>query len=69
MPVFEYRCPACGEEFERLVLSASTKVACPACGGHELVKKVSSFGTSGTDKKVSSGSCDGCRKGSCAGCR
>jgi len=68
MPVYEYRCSACDGEFERLVLSASSKVACPACGSDELVKKVSSFGTSGTEKKVSSGSCDACRKGSCAGC-
>jgi putative FmdB family regulatory protein len=33
MPIFEYRCPACGERQELLVRSASAAQApqCPAC--------------------------------------
>jgi putative FmdB family regulatory protein len=34
MPVYEYRCAACGERFDRLVPSAERAVArCPRCGG------------------------------------
>ena len=40
MPIYEYRCQACGNEFELLVL-ASTKLACPACQGEQLEKKLS----------------------------
>lgn len=68
MPVFEYRCDRCNAEFERLVLSASTRVRCPACDSDEIAKRPSAFGTAGTQKRVSSGSCSGCRKHSCAGC-
>ncbi len=31
MPIFEYRCTACAEEFERLV-RGSEAPECPACG-------------------------------------
>ena len=32
MPIFEYRCEKCGEEFERLVPKADAKVHCEKCG-------------------------------------
>jgi putative FmdB family regulatory protein len=41
MPVFEYRCRACGEEFEAFLLGASDRPRCPGCGGEDLQKKVS----------------------------
>ncbi|MHB8878617.1 MAG: FmdB family zinc ribbon protein [Myxococcaceae bacterium] len=33
MPLFDFRCPACGERFERLVRAsdAAALVVCPAC--------------------------------------
>jgi putative FmdB family regulatory protein len=43
MPIFEYACTACGNEFETLVRSASTAVECPNCHGTELHKKLSAF--------------------------
>jgi putative FmdB family regulatory protein len=45
MPLFEYRCPGCGAEFETLVLKASEKtgVKCPVCDSRELEEKLSSF--------------------------
>jgi putative FmdB family regulatory protein len=42
MPIFDYGCRKCGEQFELLVRS-ETKIKCPACGGEELDKKFSLF--------------------------
>jgi putative FmdB family regulatory protein len=46
MPVYEYRCGACGEQFDEY-LSASTAPAppCPSCGSEEVERLFSSFGT------------------------
>lgn len=41
MPIFEYRCSACGDQFERLILRSSPTPQCPSCQGSELEKVVS----------------------------
>jgi len=41
MPIFEYRCADCGNEFEELVLKASKPPRCPACGKGDLEKLLS----------------------------
>lgn len=40
MPIYTYRCSACGTEFERLVRS-DTQVACPNCQGRKLEQLMS----------------------------
>jgi putative FmdB family regulatory protein len=40
MPIFEYACSACGNEFETLVRSGSTP-DCPSCHSTKLDKKLS----------------------------
>lgn len=40
MPIYEYRCQACENEFELLVRK-DTVVACPACEGADLEKLLS----------------------------
>ena len=40
MPIYEYSCRACGNEFELLVRS-STVLACPKCQGQDLERKLS----------------------------
>jgi len=45
MPIYEYRCSACGAEHEALQrLSDPLLVTCPSCGKETLVKKVSAAG-------------------------
>ena len=46
MPIYEYRCAGCSEEFEELV-SASAKAAppCPACGAEGAQRRFSTFAT------------------------
>jgi len=61
VPIYEYYCPDCEVEFEKLVkLSEATAVqGCPECGGRHTQKKLSTFATSGgsTSKGVAASSC------------
>ncbi len=64
MPIYEYRCKACGKKFEKLV-RLSTKledIECPSCGQHKAEKAVSLFGgisgaASSAGANLSSASC------------
>jgi len=60
MPIYEYRCSECGEEFEKWLRSMSAKqdVCCPRCGSRQVNKAVSIFGSSGSSSVgVSDSSC------------
>ncbi len=50
MPLYEYRCERCSNEFEVLVRRSDTAICCPACASTEASKKVSrsSFHLKGT---------------------
>jgi putative FmdB family regulatory protein len=44
MPMFEYRCLACGHHFEKLQKAgAERETVCPACGSAEVKKEISAF--------------------------
>jgi len=45
VPIYEYRCRKCSEEFELLVL-ASTAIECPACQSDHLDQLLSGFAVS-----------------------
>jgi putative FmdB family regulatory protein len=40
MPIFEYTCNACGNEFETLVRGSET-ATCPSCSSEDLAKRFS----------------------------
>ena len=67
MPVYEYRCRACGKKTEDLVLAgdvADYVPECAHCGSHDLGRLLSTFAAHGGDK--SSDSFDAsCGDGSC----
>jgi putative FmdB family regulatory protein len=69
MPIYEYRCGACGRAFERLVYGAET-VQCPACDSPSVTRLLSLFGMKTGQGFVASagggGGC-GCGRGGC-GC-
>lgn len=48
MPIYEYQCVDCGEEFERLVRSMFSKdtITCPTCGSDHVAKALSLIGAS-----------------------
>ena len=72
MPMFEFICNECGEEFEELVFSRDESVDCPSCGNSDVKKKVSvaAFKSSGRFVASSGSSCSGCSPGpgGCSGC-
>ena len=41
MPIWDYTCRACGQQFERLILASSPTPACTACGSTDLERMVS----------------------------
>ncbi|HEY3278415.1 MAG TPA: zinc ribbon domain-containing protein [Syntrophorhabdaceae bacterium] len=70
MPIYEYRCEKCGNEFE-LIVFRNDEPECPACGDKAPTKKMSSFGFSAGSKFKSSGSgsgCGGCSSSNCSSC-
>ncbi len=44
MPIYEYRCPGCGHDFEKLVKLNAPPPSCPECGREDVEKKVSAAG-------------------------
>ncbi|MFH1965804.1 MAG: zinc ribbon domain-containing protein [Acidobacteriota bacterium] len=54
MPIYEYKCKECGENFDLLVLSGNqTQPVCPKCGAKDPVKQFSTFSTSGPSRDPS----------------
>ncbi len=49
MPIYAYRCLRCGEEFEKLILSAAQagQVVCPRCQSEETERRPALFGLGG----------------------
>jgi len=45
MPIYEYKCDACGEVFERIVFASDKDepIECPACGKRKSKRQLSSF--------------------------
>lgn len=73
MPIYEYHCEKCGQDFEYLVMG-SHKPECTACSSKKVTKLMSacgfvSKGSGGqTVRSTAGSSCSGCSAGSCAGC-
>ena len=73
VPIYEYACMECESHFEELVRSCEQAVTCPACGGANVLKQLSTFAVHGAGVKagVSAPSAGagggGCCGGSC-GC-
>ncbi|RJQ63598.1 MAG: zinc ribbon domain-containing protein [Desulfobacteraceae bacterium] len=73
MPIYEYQCKSCNEEFECLVMG-NEKPCCPCCNSKKVGKRMSacgfvSKGSKGeTVSRAAGSSCGGCTAGSCSGC-
>lgn len=71
MPIYEYKCDTCQDDFEKLVFGKD-EVVCPKCGGQverlmsacSFKSAAGDFRTSGTGKS----NCSGCASTSCATC-
>jgi putative FmdB family regulatory protein len=72
MPIYEYTCENCGNDFE-LIVFRNDEPECPSCGAKNPKKKMSSFGFSVGYKFKSSApaggsSCSGCSSSNCSSC-
>lgn len=74
MPIYEYKCRKCGEEFEELVMGSHPEVACPKCGGEcDKLMSAACFRSKGGDggdftAPSGGGGCAGCTSTNCASC-
>lgn len=61
MPIYEYRCEKCGENFDLFLRSATEEPEpkCPKCGSTDVNRAISLFGIGGTSGRstVSAASC------------
>lgn len=46
MPLYEYKCSGCGQQFELLILKASQPIACPSCASESVERLLSMFAVS-----------------------
>jgi putative FmdB family regulatory protein len=62
MPIYEYECKKCGNEFEALVsMSAKENPCCPKCESKKIKKKMSVTASSKSG-------CGSCASTSCSSC-
>jgi len=77
MPLFDFRCTACGTTFEALCKDRNAPgAACPECGGASAVRLISTFSVSrqlapcGAAKSDAVRACGADRvRGGCGGCQ
>jgi putative FmdB family regulatory protein len=57
MPIYEYKCEACAETFEkfRRMQDNDADVRCPKCDSERVERKYSAFATSGCSPKPGGG--------------
>ena len=69
MPLYEFECSDCGEEFETLVFSGEA-VKCLACDSDNISKRFSTFGLGKSDgsSDLSESADSGCCSQSSCGC-
>lgn len=62
MPLYEYRCNACGQVFEKMMRwsEADRTPLCPHCQSQDTKKKVSAFASLGGTSAASSSSSSSC---------
>ena len=80
MPIFEYVCKKCKNQFEELVFSQDEQAECPSCGSTKTEKLMSCCrgkmgGGPDMDAPLASASpapassgCSGCSGGNCSSC-
>lgn len=79
MPIFEYVCKRCKNQFEELVFSQDEVAVCPSCGSTKTQKLMSccrskaggeaeAGGEAVAKAAPSRGGCAGCSGGSCSTC-
>jgi putative FmdB family regulatory protein len=75
MPLYEFQCDACGNQFEELFRSMTERrrPKCPVCKSRRVHKRFSTFAMGGTSRSKGGGGgggggCATCSGGSCSTC-
>jgi len=75
MPIYEYHCNECNNNFEYLVLGKQNPEECPACSSKKINRLISacSFKSKGEGGEIvkssaADSSCSGCAATSCSTC-
>jgi len=70
MPIYEYHCNKCNEDFEKIIFSKSEEIACPKCNNKKVERLMSGFSHKSGDSFSSSigPSCSGCSSTNCSSC-
>ncbi len=74
MPIFEFHCNACDQNFEKLVFGSDPDVECPHCGQKRVEKLMSACNAKVGMKMTAASSpkggaaCGSCSSGSCSTC-
>ncbi len=80
MPMYEFTCLDCGEEFEELLRSQDEQVECEACDSENVKRKMSTFAAHTGGRSLGAmpppsamgggggSKCSGCSGGNCASC-
>ncbi|MCK4390869.1 MAG: zinc ribbon domain-containing protein [Desulfobacterales bacterium] len=65
MPLYEFRCPKCGHEFEQIVfLSDKGPMKCPKCGAAKAERLLSMFSSVTSAKKTGASFSSSCASSS-----
>ncbi len=75
MPIYEYHCGHCGQDFECLVFGSEPPAACPHCQDANVQRLMSTCGfvskSSGgqtVSRSAGASACSGCSATSCSTC-
>ncbi|MBK5099666.1 MAG: zinc ribbon domain-containing protein [Desulfobacteraceae bacterium] len=68
MPIYEYKCLQCNEEFEALVFGSNDKVSCPHCKAERLERLMSACGFKSSGSFTPSSGPSGCTTCSSSNC-
>ena len=71
MPLYEYQCSDCGDEFEVLVLDSDEIIKCVSCDSENIGKQFSTFGLGNSNESLGifdSKDSGGCSQSSCCCC-
>ncbi len=68
MPIYEFKCDDCTDDFEEFVRNAAAvnQVTCPTCGSEKVTKRLSTFASraGGSLSSSSAASASSCSTGS-----
>jgi len=72
MPIYEFKCSACGKEFEEIITSKDNSISCPGCDSLDVNKLMSacSFKSEGgsSAQTASASGCASCASKNCGSC-